>query len=296
MWNRKLTEFQVQQENQGQEKSKDVKVLNFDRVNQPEVKDFVFESLRSSGAEQYAEVKSRFGSLAATDADSRERVQKDRRFSINPLLKGPLSIKDEEQRAIAAEVNSIVAEIAEGEKKAASELGYQDGFKKGFDEALKVLQKESASKIAQFDEFLSEMENSRAEIYRINERILIEMVYRISKMLLMKDLSVDPEYLLRLAKELISKVGVRENITLKINPRDGEVIATLKEGVEKAFGHITNFNVEMSSHVKQSGIEIETEWNMINTSIETQLLEIHRSLIPDGASSKSLPPQEDQGA
>ncbi len=282
MWNRKFTETLIQDENHlGSEKSEH-KISSFDRTSRPEVKDYVFEPIRSKDADHYSEVKSKFGPLAATDAERSARTQKDSRFSINPLLRNSLSIEEEERRVIEARVQQIVTEIAEREKLAARSQGYQEGLKKGIEEAQKKIQIESADKIARFDQFLNEMENARTEIFRVNETIIMEMIFRISKLLLMKELTLDREYVLRLAKDLVSKVGVRENIIVRINPLDGEIIGLLKEGVEKTFGSITNFNVELSSKVKQSGCEIETEWNLINASIEAQLQEVYRALVPDG--------------
>ncbi len=293
MSNRKMSEVQVHHEGDEDHLVKELKVVNFDQANRLEVREFVFASFQTTGPNRYAEVKSKFGPLAATDDDPSGKIQRDRRFSINPLLRNPLSIQQEEARILDEKVKTIVEDIAEQAKKDAGALGYEDGYKKGFAEAHRKIQIEAASRIEQFDHFLKEMENARVDIFRINERVIVEMIFRISKLLIMKELATDREYILRLVKELIGKVGVRENITLRINPEDGEVIGLLKEGVEKAFGNITNFNVEMSSHVKSGGCEIETEWNVINASIENQLQEVHRALIPEGLGESSPSNQED---
>ncbi len=287
MWNRKFAETQIQDENHLGSKKNEHKISSFDRAIRPEVKDYVFEPIRAKDTDHYSEIKSKFGPLAATDDERSVRTQKDSRFSINPLLRNQLSIEEEERRVIEVRVQQIVTEIAEREKVAARNQGYQEGLKKGIEEAQKKIQFESADKIAKFDQLLNEMENARIEIFRVNETIIMEMIYRISKLLLMRELSVDREYVLRLARELVSKVGVRENIIIRINPLDGEIIGLLKEGVEKTFGSIANFNVELSSKVKQSGCEIETEWNLINASIETQLQEVYRALVPDGGGAGS---------
>ncbi len=292
MWKKKSFDQQIESETSGEDREPDSKVYSLDRSDRLEIRDFSFQPIHAAGVSSYSEVKNKYGSLAATDQDRSEKGQRDRRFSINPLLRSPLSIQDEERRVIDEQVKRIVTEIAEREKKAASELGYEEGFKKGFDEAIQQIKGEASSKIAQFDEFLNQIDHARTDIFRVNERIIIELVYKIARMLLMKELSTDREYILRLAKELVGKVGVRENITLRINPKDAEFVGVLKGGVEKAFGNITNFNVEMNSSVKSGGCEIETEWNVINASIEAQLEEVHRSLIPEMGNQNAVDSSE----
>lgn len=284
MWNRKLSGFKVEAENSFHKKREDQGVQSYDSNREFQVREFVFQPIEPQGSQRYAEVKEKFGPLAATDQERVSKTQKDRRFSVNSLLRNSLAIEEEERRAIDDQVRKIVSEITEQEKKAAREVGYEEGYKRGFEESKKKVQTDAAKKVEIFDRFLNEMEKAREEIFRVNERILIELIYKISKTLLLRELSNDREYLLRVSKEIITKLGVRENITLRINPQEAEVISLLKEGVENAFGNLTNFNIEINSSVKTGGCEIETEWNLISSNIDQQLQEVLRVLLPETSS------------
>ena len=53
------------------------------------------------------------------------------------------------------------------------------------------------------------VEGLKAEIYRANERFLIETVFRVARMVALKEISADKDYLSRLTHDLIERtVGV----------------------------------------------------------------------------------------
>lgn len=260
-------------------KATEIKVTTLDQNLKPEIKTFDFNEFKKPGAEDYEKVKAKFGPLAATDAERNSRHQKDRRFAMNPLLKEPLSIEQEERRVMEEKVRARIQTLAEEAKAQAAALGYQEGLNKGFDEAFKRVQAEGAESLQKLDQLVSEAEKAKEEIFRANERFLIELVFRIARMVVLKELSTDKDYVLRLAKELVARVGVRDNITLKINPEDAQTIESLKEGIEKAYGKLSNLNIEASSQVNRGGCRIETQWNAIDASIDTQLQGIGQALV-----------------
>lgn len=280
----KSSEFEIGSEKAG---GRDVRVVKSEQQQPMQVRSFEMAPLASAGRKDYAEVKSRFGAFAATDADRRSVQQKDKRFSLHELVRGPLSVEEEERRAIEERVNARVSAVQEEAKAKAFDVGYQDGLKKGYEEAYRQFQQEGAARLQKLDAFLSEAESAKTEIFRANERFLMELVYRIGRMITLRELSTDREYVLRLARELIERVGVRDNITLRVHPGEKETIGMLKEGLEKAIVGMKNLEIEASSQVNQGGCILETEWNAIDASVQTQLDAIYQSLIGDAGSSSA---------
>jgi flagellar assembly protein FliH len=293
MKKRTLDKFSIQEESRIDRVKGDRNIINFDQVSRTEIREFVFAPIQGSTQNSYAEIKKQLESSPSGEPNGPARARSDRQFSVNPLLKKSLSIQEEENRLIDQKVQAIVSEITEQVKSTAAAAGYEEGLKKGFEEANARTKAESQSKIERFDAFLDEMEAARAQIYKINERVIIEMIVKISEMLVLRELATDRDYILRVSKELVDKVGTRENITLRVNPDEGEVIGILKDGLKNAFGDIKNFNVEISSRVKQGGCEIETEWNLISSNINEQIMEVHRSLIPEDDIQSTPDSQED---
>jgi flagellar biosynthesis/type III secretory pathway protein FliH len=256
-------------------------VTDYDADAHTEVKEFVFRSFKVQTAETYQEARSHFGPLAATDGDLPQRSQKDKRFSLNPLMRESLSVHEEEKRVIDERVRKLVTELSDVSKQEAAAQGYQDGLKKGFEEAFKQLQKEAAERVERFDLFLSEVENAKQEVFRANERFLVDLVFRIAKMLLLKDLAVDRSYVQRLVTELVNRIGVKDHITIKISPKDYQNVEVFKNDIQKLLGGMSNLNIESHSNVPEGGCEVETEWNVMSAKIDSQIETLHRSLLQD---------------
>lgn len=235
----------------------------------------------------YPDVKARFGALAATDPDRSAKSQKDRRFSLNELARGPLSVEEEERNVIEEQVRTRIATLSDEVRQKGFQAGYADGAKEGHAEAFEQFQKDAASRIQGFDQLLGELEAAKEDVFRANERFLIELVFRVSRMVVLQELKTDPQYVLRLTRDLIERVGVRENIRIRVNPKDKETIGMIKDNLDQIFGGLKNVNIEASSQVAGGGCLLDTEWNAIDASIETQLRGVYEALIGQDALTQS---------
>lgn len=259
----------------------DLGVIKCDENEGPAIQEYQFESIQSQS--DYLHAKSKFGALAATDLDKKKTnkhlTKRDNRFQVSPVLREILSIEEEEKRAIEEKVRTRVSTLSDEIKERAWSSGYEEGKKQGYNDSFQKYKDEGQIRVKEFEKFISECENAKAEIFKSNERFLIELIYRITRMILLKELETDKEYLLRLTKELIEKVGVRDNITIKLNTEDMATAEQLKAGLTKSLGILSNLGIEMSNAVKRGGCVIETQWNVIDANIETQLHGIYEGLL-----------------
>lgn len=265
--------------NAGFEKAGETQIVKFDAESEPEIRPFTFEPIKNDLTSSYASKKERFGALAVTDPERATRSQRDRRFSLNPILKESLSVEEEERRVIEERMRQRIRAIEDEIKSKASEVGYQDGLKKGYLEAYLKFQKEGAERLVEFENLLAEAESAKVTLYRANERFLVELIYRIAKMVLLRELTTDREFVSRLAKDIVERVGVRDNIRIRLHPDDYETANLLREHLDKTLGSMKNVNVEASSVIKRGGCVVETDWNVTDASIEMQLQGVYDALI-----------------
>lgn len=267
--------------------SSETRVVKLEIDTTPRVEDYRPSKFIERGAADYKAIKSKFGPIAVTDSERRARAQKDSRFRVDSILRNTLSIEEEERRVIEQRVQERIKAVQNEAKEEAVAEGYKAGLKKGYDEAFAQFRAESGNSLKKLERFFDEAENAKHEIFRANERFLIDLIFRISKMVILKELSTDREYLLRLARDLIDKIGVRENITIRISPDDSASMSLLKEGLEKFFGTLKNLNIEISSQVSQGSCLIETQWNKVDAGIEQQLKGISDALVGQGGQKDS---------
>lgn len=227
----------------------------------------------------YAAVKQKFGPLAATDEDRKIKSKKDEKFVLNPMSRERLSIEEEEKRYIEQRVQEAVRDAVTRAEEEGRKKGYIDGLALGKEESHREFSEKAEESLKAFEALVNEAETAKAEIFRINERYLVDMIFRIAKMVLLKDLSADREYVTRLAKTLIERVGVRDNIRLRVSRLDLEAISGLREGLEKTFGALKNLQIEPTDQLDRGGLQLETDWNLIDAGIEQQLEGIRESLM-----------------
>jgi flagellar assembly protein FliH len=278
----KQDQFKIRDEGKD---SSEVRVVKLDTGAGPQVRNFNFTKLDVK--ETYQAVKSKYGALAATDKDRHAKSSRDSRFSVNPLLREPLAIEDEERRVIETRVQEGVKSLSHEARIAGDKRGYEDGLKKGRDEAYAQFHSEAQTALNSFQSFVENFELMGSEILKANERFLVEMVFRIAKMISLKEISTDPDYILRLARALIERVGVRDNIRIKISPKDSASLESLKSELMKSFSDLKNLNIEVAEDVAGGGCTIETQWSAIDASIETQLKGLEESLLGDKAKGPS---------
>lgn len=273
----------------------DVRIIKLDVPTAPKIEKYDPASLHRPGQGDYEDAKGKFGALAATDPERESKGQKDRRFVLAPLVRGYLAVEEEERRAIEERVRVRVEALSDEARAEAAAVGYQDGLERGYQEAFRKFKAEAAGRLQSFDQLLAESENAKREIFAANERFLMELIFRIARMVLLRELKADDKFILRLTRELIERVGVKEHITVRIHPEDATTAGMLKGELEKTFAGLSNLNVEASNQVKRGGCVVETEWNAIDASVQEQLERVYAALIGHGGGHEGSPPAGDAG-
>ena len=232
-----------------------------------------------TGPAQYQQVKKRFGSFAATDPDRVPNSVKDSRFVLNPASRDRLAIADEERRVI----DRRIAEQSAGAREKAQSEGFEAGRLEGLELGKKIALDEFAvhagEKLAALDELVGSFDSLKSAIFQANQKYLMSLVVRLTRSIVLKELKTDEQYLERLVKNLIERVGVRENIRIKVSPEDAEKISALKGGVENHFGNLHNLQIDVSSQVRSGGCLLETSWNTIDAMIDTQIDSLKEALV-----------------
>ena len=237
-----------------------------------QVSEFKFGNLKQPGklATEYH---------VTANAQERLHVRKDSRFMVDPLLKNSVSVDEEKKRRNEEVITAQVEARALKAEEEARVLGYQAGLKQGHLEATQTFQAKADEMVAAIEAFTASCEATKDEIFRANERYLVELIYRMGKMVVLRELATDKDYLMTLVRTLVEKVGAKDNIRLLINSADLAKVSELKSGLEKSFGKLKNVTFETSSTVEGGGCVLETDWNALDASVETQLQAFHDALI-----------------
>ncbi|MEK7689672.1 MAG: FliH/SctL family protein [Bdellovibrionota bacterium] len=276
----KLNQFQIERES---EKKAEIKITRLEEPQKPKTSAYTISKIGVNKAASYQESKGKFGIHAMTDERSASAGGGAKNpFEINAVSKKVLGIGAEEVRAIEAIVAKKVADLELVAFTQGHDNGYKDGFKKGEAEAIQKFTEAGKARVDRLDSFLMDCEASKVKIFEANEKFLIGMIFKLAKYLALKEIGRDPEYVLRLAHQVLEKHDLRDHVRIRVNPKDLESAAMIKTELPKRVGEMRNLTLEASEEVREGGCVVETEWLAVDASLETQIQRLHDALVGEG--------------
>lgn len=156
----------------------------------------------------------------------------------------------------------------------------EKAFQSGYDDGLKVAEKEISETIERmsqvFTNALKELASLKDEIVANAEGDLIELTMTIAKKLVCCELKQHPEFLIDVIKEAIKASKMENEITIRINPEDrtileqhaGELIGFLRT---MTFNQTAKIIIEDDISLTQGGCVIITDTNIIDMTYEARL-------------------------
>ncbi len=205
--------------------------------------------------------------------------RKDRRFQVDPVLRDLVSADDETNREVEIRVREKLDATREAAEREGKESGYEEGHARGRAEAKASFETASAEKLERLDALIAGIEGVKAEIFQANERFLVELVYRIAGSVLQREIVIDREYMGRVVRSVVEKVGVKEQLKLIASTAQIETLYAILPELEKKHTGLKNVTVEASSQLGDADVVIETDWNRIDATLATQLGSLHEVVL-----------------
>ena len=238
-----------------------------------EIKSFRPRTLSSGQGVDYHDTKQRFGSLSSLDEDSKNPA-----FSLHPASKRSLGVENQEKSRVEELVQSEVHERLTKLRDSAYQEGFEAGRTEGAASAEAQHREALRPMLESFGKLLQEFDEIKKELFHANEAFLIQLVFHISKQVLLKELSVDREYVKRITTAIVEKMGAKDNIRIKISKKDAENLDAIKDYLKSEIPDLRNLQIEASDELVVGGCKVETDLSRINASVENQLAAIEETL------------------
>lgn len=154
----------------------------------------------------------------------------------------------------------------------------QRGFEQGYQEGVAKAQSEWQPKITYLNELLLALESPLKEFDQEAQQKVVEICMAVAKQIIRRELSIDSGQIVAAIKqaiELIPKDGQQVNIF--INPSDAE-------HVEKLFaqnGDVSKFNIVQDPTITAGGCRANTDYSLVDLSIEKQVAMIAAQIFGD---------------
>ena len=163
----------------------------------------------------------------------------------------------------------------------AYQKGCNDGFEKGMKEGEKHGFELAAKKLEplldSLQQGLLQLKNLRQDTYQRIEKEVVELALAIARKVICREIEVDKEVVVCVAREALTQVKDPGNIKIKLNPSDLEFINQTKYQLSELIGDIDNVTLESEDSIQSGGCVIETNLGEIDARIEKQLQAVEES-------------------
>lgn len=202
----------------------------------------------------------------------------DGRFRLDANVANQLHLDEAEKARVQEEIRVEIEQRWEKTKEKAEVAGYTAGLELGKKEAYEAELPRIKEKLLALDGVLNHIDTLREKIFQANEAFLMEIVAQVARMVTLKEVTTDQDYLKRVIISLMSQLGTKDDVRVLISQNDVQKIDLLAQAIQHEFGKLNNTVVEASNSVPEHGCKIETRFGVIDASVQTQVENIIKSL------------------
>lgn len=188
-------------------------------------------------------------------------------FKIDAIVRDMRGLSSQEQddldQRISEEVERRIARL----RDEAHREGLEKGRMEGADAALREAMQRHEAQIEQMEGMLLDLQRQSEERLEAQRRDVYELVKRLSKWLVLKEVG-DDSYLPKLVEKLILEMNQKQNLILRVHPDDLALMPGLLEKIEARLGALTNVRVEPGLEMSARGLVLETENGIIDATPE----------------------------
>lgn len=259
------------------------KILKVDENAKRDVEKFEFKSLLKKTTSVYITPTLGGGTRSSTkdapaEGDAEAPIEenlvahkKENRFRIDPVIKDLLTYDETEESEIKNRVESEIKRLKDAAEAEAKESGYKAGFSEGEQKAKADFEVKAKSELEKISQFVASVESLKSEIFSAQEQFLLNVIFHITQNIIHREVSQDKEYVARLVRGVIEKVGTREQVKVWVHPSQIELIKSLVPELEKKFSDLKSISIESNAQLEAFDAVIETDWNRVDATLKTQL-------------------------
>jgi flagellar assembly protein FliH len=213
----------------------------------------------------------------AAAADGAEDPETRARAIVQEAQVEAVRIREEAEREAKERRASLAVEVEQALRDA-REQGYSEGLAQAREEVTGEA-REALGRIRRMAEVLFE---ERERAWREQERHIVDLAVHVAEKVVRRQVELDPEVVLRMAREAISRVTEKEHLVLRIHPEDLAVIEAYAGDLRERFRNLGQLQVEEDRHLSRGGCVVESRGGYIDATVEGQLHQVRRELGLEG--------------
>lgn len=165
-----------------------------------------------------------------------------------------------------------------GNREAIEREAYEKGFKAGEKAGFELGRQKAEVLFSGIGKILDELVSYKESLYKpcINE--MVDLSLSIARKVIHRELELKEDSVLDCVKAALKAVVAGGDITVKVNPKDFEVIRQHKGELIRYGDGIKNFAIENDEKIARGGCLIDTRFGEVDATMESALEEIGQRL------------------
>jgi flagellar assembly protein FliH len=158
-----------------------------------------------------------------------------------------------------------------------SESGVEEGLKKGEEQGLGKW----AELVARWQGLLDETLKEKQRYLSDRERVLVELVMRVSAKVLMREVKSSPDDIQKLVAAAVKRVADRSNLIVHLHPEDLARALEMDSASLRALGGVKQIEYLADEKMIRGGVLLQSTSETIDAGLDTQLSEIVKGLLQE---------------
>lgn len=187
---------------------------------------------------------------------------------------------EEEARLLSQKLIDDAKKEAEAIKEEAYKRGLKEGYDKGYAqgyaEGVKEGKAQYAELLALLRGVIDEIRDSKEKLLEEIEPEVIEIIKIVLRKILLREVKLDEELVLRVVKAAVKKLEERSKIVLRVNPDDLPKVVEKREEFFKSIEGLKELDIVEDPRVGKGGCIVEGGVGVVDARIERQIEEVER--------------------
>jgi flagellar assembly protein FliH len=159
------------------------------------------------------------------------------------------------------------------------ESGYKKGYEDGYGKGKALAMDEASQGISMLNRVIDELESYRTQILYESKQDIVKMALAVAEKVLHKEIMTDPNTVVSVVKNAISKVGFKRNFTVHVNPLDVEVLKAAGSSIAGAVDSMESLKFKPDPKVEPGGCVVHTESGTVDAQVDRQFQEIKENVL-----------------
>jgi flagellar assembly protein FliH len=199
-------------------------------------------------------------------------------FQMSEVISEQVGIIALRKRNIEAKLEDQILVDLKGIEEKAYKEAYDLGFIEGENKAYEEKQAEIEERLVVMDEFLENSQGLYRKLFEKNESLLIKMLFSFASEIAMKEISNNTDEIIGIVKKTMEYIQGDIRSLVIISEEDKDFLEEIKKNISKDYEFLDKVEVNTSAELTKGGCIIETNFGIIDASVEERVKKVWQSV------------------